>query len=96
MCGVLPHESVVTQAFRVGWHADCLWSAIRGAIDSSSPGAAENAAVAAAALAGVLPPGSHGLVTDVVQKLRAGMGSRSAPASCHMGICYDLLVICLS
>ncbi|KAL3139450.1 hypothetical protein ABBQ38_003780 [Trebouxia sp. C0009 RCD-2024] len=74
---------------------DNLWAVIKGAIDSSSPGAAENAAVAAAALAGVLPPGSHGLVTDVVQKLRAGMGSRSAalvkactlalgPASAHL------------
>ena len=56
--------------------ADSRWVAIKGAFDSSSPAAAENAAVAAAALAAVLPPGSHAIVTEVVQKLRTGMNSR--------------------
>ena len=56
--------------------ADSPWMAIKGTLDSSSPVAAENAAVAAAALAGVLPAGSHGIVTEVVQKLRRGLDSR--------------------
>ena len=56
--------------------ADSPWVAIKGALDSSSPVAAENAAVAAAALTAVLPPGSHATVTEVVQNLRAGMDSR--------------------
>ena len=50
--------------------------AIKGALDSSSPVAAENAAVAAAALNAVLPPGSHATVTEVVQKLTAGTDSK--------------------
>lgn len=88
LCGDIHHDSIVAHALVcVGWAADNLWATIKGAIDSSSPGAAENAAVAAAALAGVLPPGSHGLVTDVVQKLRAGMDSRSASAVACVRCC---------
>lgn len=56
--------------------ADSPWIAIKRALDSSSPVAAENAAVAAAALTAVLSPGSHATVTEVVQKLRAGMDRR--------------------
>lgn len=40
--------------------------------DSNSV-AAENAAVAAAALCGVLPSTSHTLVTEIVQKLQGNM-----------------------
>ncbi len=53
-----------------------MWRAIASCLDGTSPIAAENAAAAAAALCAVLPAGSHGLVTEVVQKLRRGTESQ--------------------
>ena len=53
--------------------ADQVWRAIQEAVNSHNPVAAENAAVAAAALCGVLPVGCHALVTEIVQELRATM-----------------------
>ena len=55
------------------WFAEGLWSTIAGAIDGSSPVAAESAAMASAALCSVMPASSHAIVTEVVQKLRRGM-----------------------
>ncbi|KAL0024565.1 hypothetical protein WJX79_008006 [Trebouxia sp. C0005] len=58
-----------------------VWRAVASSLDGTSPIAAENAAAAAAALCAVLPAGSHGLVTEVVQKLRRGTESQSSSLS---------------
>lgn len=56
--------------------AGVICKAIASSLEGSSPTAAENAAAAAAALCAVLPAGSHGLVTELVQKLQRGMASQ--------------------
>ncbi|DBA89263.1 TPA: hypothetical protein ACH3X1_016403 [Trebouxia sp. C0004] len=61
--------------------SNAVWRAVASSLDATSPIAAENAAAAAAALCAVLPAGSHGLVTEVVQKLRRGVESQSSSFS---------------
>lgn len=56
--------------------ADVVWRAVAGHMGDSNPAAAENAALAAAALCSVLPAGSHALVTEAVQKLQDSMTSQ--------------------
>lgn len=53
-----------------------MWRAAAAALGHSSPVAAENGALAAAALSSVLPSGGHAIVTEIVLKLKETFNSQ--------------------